>query len=267
MGPGLWWGLGQSVNRRLSISLGKHATVFQAKVYAILACVHETETQDLPEKYVSICSDSQAALKVLQAAETMSPLVQQCQQALNDISTWHAVGLYWVPGHARVRGNEIADKLARSGSVPRFVQPEPFLGVSRQTIRRKMKRWIEKQHLALWGGPCSTQRQAQELISGPNLATGARLLSFKRTQSRVVFGLLTGHNTFRRYLHIMGLSDNPICRKCGTEEQTAVHFLCECKAFASLRHTYLGSFFLDPGDIRALGVGAIWNFAKGTGLL
>jgi hypothetical protein len=41
---------GQSVGRRLSISLGKHATVFQAEVYAILACVHETATQDRPEK-------------------------------------------------------------------------------------------------------------------------------------------------------------------------------------------------------------------------
>jgi hypothetical protein len=28
---------GQSVNRRLSISLGKHATVFQAEVYAIIS--------------------------------------------------------------------------------------------------------------------------------------------------------------------------------------------------------------------------------------
>jgi hypothetical protein len=44
---------GQSVNRRLSIPLGKHATVFQAEVYAILACVSEIETQDRPEKYVS----------------------------------------------------------------------------------------------------------------------------------------------------------------------------------------------------------------------
>jgi len=35
---------GQSVGRRFSISLGKHATVFQAEVYAILACVHEIET-------------------------------------------------------------------------------------------------------------------------------------------------------------------------------------------------------------------------------
>jgi len=49
---------GQSSNRRLGIPLGKHATVFQAEVYAILACVHETETQDRPEKYISICSDS-----------------------------------------------------------------------------------------------------------------------------------------------------------------------------------------------------------------
>jgi hypothetical protein len=49
-----------------------------------------------------------------------------------------------------------------------------------------MKRWMEKQHLAVWGGPCSTHRQARELIAGPNLATGARLLSFNRTQSRVV---------------------------------------------------------------------------------
>jgi D-serine deaminase-like pyridoxal phosphate-dependent protein len=104
------------------------------------------------------------------------------------------VGLYWVPDHTGVRGNEIADRLARNGSAQRFVGPEPFLGVSRQTVRRNMKCWMEKQHLALWSGPCSTQRQARELISGPNLATGARLLSFDRTQSRAVIGLLMGHN-------------------------------------------------------------------------
>jgi hypothetical protein len=29
----------------------------------------------------------------------------------------------------------------------------------------------------------------------------------------------------------------------------------------------IGSFFLDPEDIRELGMEVIWNFAKGTGLL
>jgi len=134
-------------------------------------------------------------------------------------------------------------------------------------MRRKLKCWIKNQHLALWRGPCNTQRQARELISGPDLATGARLLSFNRTQSRAVIGPLTGHNTLRRHLHVMGFSDNPTCRKCGAEEETSVHILCECEALASLRHIHLGSFFLDPEDIRVLGVGAIWNFVKGRGLL
>ena len=141
------------------------------------------------------------------------------------------------------------------------------MGVSRQNIRRKMKCWIENKHLALWHGPCSTQRQAQELVLGPDLAMGARLLSFNRTQTRVVTALLTGHNTLRRHLHIMGLYNDPMCRKCGTEEETSVHILCECEALASPRHAYLGSFFLDPEDVQELGVGAIWNFAKGTWLL
>jgi hypothetical protein len=47
------------------------------------------------------------------------------------------------------------------------------------------------------------QRRGQELISGPKLATRAQLLSFNRTQSRVVIGLLTGHT-----LYVMGLSNN-----------------------------------------------------------
>jgi ribonuclease HI len=65
---------------------------------------------------VSICSDNRVALKALQASRTTSPLAKQCQKALNDISTRLAVGLYWVPGHARMPGNEIADELARSRS-------------------------------------------------------------------------------------------------------------------------------------------------------
>jgi hypothetical protein len=63
-----------------------------------------------------------------------------------------------VSGHDGVRGNEISDKLARDGSVQRSVGRVPFLGASRQNIRRKMKSWLENQHFVLWRGPCSTQR-------------------------------------------------------------------------------------------------------------
>jgi len=116
---------------------------------------------------------------------------------------------------------------------------------------------------SVWRGPGDTQGQAGELISGPCLGPKPRFLSFNRTQSRAVTGLLTGHNTLRRHLHLMGLSDSPLCRRCGAEDETSAHILCECEALASLRHVYLGSF-LQPEDINSISLGAIWDFSKVT---
>jgi hypothetical protein len=48
------------------------------------------------------------------------------------MSALHVVGLYWVSGHAGVRGNEIADWLTRGSSAVRFVGSEPALAVSMQ---------------------------------------------------------------------------------------------------------------------------------------
>jgi len=57
-------------------------------------------------------------------------------------------------------------------------------------------------------GPSRHQRQARKLILGPSTTTKTGLLSFNRTQSRFVMGLLTAHNTLRRHLHLMGLINN-----------------------------------------------------------
>ena len=51
----------------------------------------------------------------------------------------------------------------------------------------------------------STQRQAGKLTLGPSPNAKITLLSSNRTQSRVVIGLLTGHNTLRRHLHLIRL--------------------------------------------------------------
>ena len=87
-------------------------------------------------------------------------------------------------------------------------------------------------------------------------------LSLNRIQSRALTGLLTGHNTLRIHFNLMGLSGSPLCRRCGAEDETSAHILCEYEALASLRHVYLGSF-LEPESIS---LGAIWNFTKATGL-
>ena len=111
-----------------------------------------------------------------------------------------------------------------------------------------------------------TERQAWELISGPSLGAKTKVMPFNKTQSRGVIGLLTAHNTLRWHLYLLGLQDNLLCRKCGVMEETSAHILCECEALASLRHAYLGSFSLEPKDIKSISLGAIWSFSKASGL-
>ena len=96
------------------------------------------------------------------------------------------------------------------------------------------------------------------MISGPSPAPKTRHLPFNRTKSRVATGFLTEYNILRK----MGVTNSPFCRRCGAEDETSAHILCECEA---LRHVYLGFFFLDPENIKSSCLRAIWNFTKEQG--
>jgi len=78
---------------------------------------------------------------------------------------------------------------------------------------------------------------------------------------------ITGHNTLRRHLYLLRLIDSPLCRACGVKEETSAHILCECETLASLRHTYLGSFFLELEDIKSMSLGAVCSYGRATRLL
>jgi hypothetical protein len=95
------------------------------------------------------------------------------------------------------------------------------LGVSGQDIRRKTSCWLVNQHWGWWRTLGNTQRHARELISENSLGTKTRFLSFNLTQSRVVTGLFTWHNTLRRHLYSIGLSGSPFCR-FGADDDTSV---------------------------------------------
>jgi len=70
-------------------------------------------------------------------------------------------------------------------------------------------KWIHGCPFYWFEGPSRHRRQARKLISDPSPTTKRGLLSFNRTQSRFVLGLLSGHNT---HFHLMGLTNNPSCR-------------------------------------------------------
>jgi predicted amidophosphoribosyltransferase len=62
----------------------------------------------------------------------------------------------------------------------------------------------------------------------------------------------------------MGLSDSPLCRRCGVKEETSAHIICECEALALLRHVHLGSSSLELEDIKNRNLVVIWNLSVVT---
>jgi hypothetical protein len=96
---------------------------------------------------------------------------------------------------------------------------------------------------------------------GPSLGAKAKFLSFNRTQSKFVTGLLTGHNTLRRYLHLLGQLDSPLCRGVEWKRKPRLTFFVIVMPWP---HSDIGIWAPFFGSPKILG--AIWKFSKATGL-
>ena len=63
----------------------------------------------------------------LSSCEIRSELVGECIRSLNQLGKDNTLLLIWVPGHQGIKGNEIADELARKGASSALMGPEPFM--------------------------------------------------------------------------------------------------------------------------------------------
>jgi hypothetical protein len=139
------------------------------------------------------------------------------------------VHLMWVPGHNGIKGNEIADQLAKMGSLHPFIGPEPACGISGRVAGWAIRDWVDREHHKHWQSTLG-QKHVKVFKDEPSTERTTKLLKLSRVQIRYMTGLLTGHCHLRGHLFKLGKVNNPICRRCYPETETASHVLCDCKA-------------------------------------
>lgn len=115
---------------------------------------------------------------------------------------------------------------ATSGMSRKILEMEhlpPYGGSMREPGGRALiMRTLERHVIKGFGKP-----QALSKIGLSQYVYRASVPSSNRLQSTVSSGLLTGHNTHRRNLYILGLMDSPSYGRCGVEEETSAHVLRE----------------------------------------
>jgi hypothetical protein len=87
--------------------------------------------------------------------------------------------LLWLPGHKAIEGNEIADQLAREGSLQPFIGPEPACGISGRAAGRTIRDWVCREHLEHWQSTIG-QKQAKGFLAGPSAKRTAEFLKLSR---------------------------------------------------------------------------------------
>ena len=85
--------------------------------------------------------DTQAAIKALIKCTVTSITVLNCIRNVNKLGKKKHVSFAWIPGHAGVHGNEMADYVAKSGSKSKTHGPEPFITVLYASCVSTVKDW------------------------------------------------------------------------------------------------------------------------------
>ena len=150
------------------------------------------------------------ALSALQALMSGEPDTTQ-KKLIENISTLAqttCVVLQWIPAHTCIRGNEIADQLAKGGREKQ--QPPSHLSY------REVKTLIRNKKKATFD--CKT--------GGYNPNQDA-LHKLPRHQRTIVFRLRTGHCRLDSHLKTIGVKTSAQC-PCGEADQTPEHYLQSC---------------------------------------
>lgn len=190
-----------------------------------------------------ICSDSSSVLGSLRSFISKSRqdiLYEVLQLSTNLVSKGSQVKFMWVPAHVGIRGNEMADKLAKRALLKDTVELQISLS------KTEVKSIVWEKINQMWQVRWDREERGRQLYRIQNSVKGNRLAGGNRREEIVITRLRLGHCLLNKTLKLMGKHQTGLCEECQVEESVE-HVLIECQRYLEQR----GKMSI---DLREIGV-------------
>lgn len=248
-------------NPKLNINLGKrisdHSTIMQAEIHGIKECILHCLRKNCKGENIVILTDSQAAIKALGKNIIYSKTVASCVNELNKLGNDNRITIGLVPGHSRIRGNDMADELAVGAINHNTISINTLL--PSDTFENRMKEKYKQAAKIRWNTKTDDMTHAKKYIRGFEAFKAKFLLNRNRTDMRILTGLLTGHALTNSFLLKCKKKTSALFRCCFEEKETVAHWLEECAALSSRRDIWLNWKYKNKKDIH---YNSLLKFAK-----
>jgi hypothetical protein len=158
----------------------------------------------------------------------------------------------WISSHSEAKGNEAADKLAKTATrgcssrredLPHIMRSP--LPVSISAAKQDFQAQLNQRWMKIWE---ESPRKDRFSTIDPNFPFNKfckTLFKLSRQQSSLIMQLRVGHIPFNYYLKRIGKVDSDKCTKCMENPdnvqvtETINHFLFECQSYNAARNTLI----------------------------
>lgn len=212
---------------------------------------------DLRVREIRVHTDSQSALQFLHGClSTLSlthPLVVEIAVKLHGAREAGCnVILDWVPGHANIWGNDMADELSRSSTGEQIVT----LTASARDLDTVVAATVR----SMWEDSWFSEGTGRALFNlHPSVSRPFELDHLPRASAVVLSRMRVGQVSLNKLLHAMGRLDSPGCY-CGAPMEDVSHFLLDCVLYDVQRRTLRSA---TKGEVTLLGLLGVWPHAGG----